>query len=129
MIEIAFFAAIVGFATYRTVWLWRYDSISEPLREWFWTFFPPSPSKGLWLKSKPRRVEFVPLVIDNQTKYAATKGSFIGDATECPWCLSAYVTAGMCGLAWLGGISLVGLNPLGWLVVWLAAWGVCCSLL
>lgn len=118
---------IVGFASFRATWLWRYDYITTNLRYKFWFYFPPSdePLEKIHSKYMKKAISVVDRDGNKRYEMLPEDASFIGELSHCHWCSSAYVTFTLGLLA----IPTLGLVAKTLPIVWLAAWGLSCLLL
>lgn len=117
-------SVLIGLASFRATYLWRYDMLTEKLRDYIWSWLPPA--DGFVPKMRTKRPS-VPVIMSNgETWFQTLKPSFVGDLSSCHWCVSAYITAALTVLAKFS-VERVAWPSL--VVVWLASWGVACLLL
>lgn len=113
--------AVIGLASFRLTYLWRYDMITEAIRYYVWSWFPP---QGEFIPKVRCKRETIEVVHEDRTWYQVTKSSFIGDLTHCHWCVSAYFTAALVVFAKLSGLLMVPWSQT--VLLWLASYGVAC---
>jgi hypothetical protein len=122
MIELLAYIIIVGLASYRLTYLWRYDLITEKLREKIWFRYPPA---GELLPSVHTKYNPTPVQYEDKTYYMVTKPHWFGELTHCHWCISGWFTL----ILILMSVSIISVSAASLGLVWLSAWGVACFML
>lgn len=112
---------VIGLASFRFTYLWRYDMITERIRFYVWSWFPP---QGEFLPKIRGNRETIEVMHEGRPWYQAVKSSFIGELSQCHWCVSAYFTAFVVLLSKLSGLLVAPWPQMP--VVWLASYGVAC---